>query len=116
VGNAGRPFVKALEKLTVPNNALPDLTFVLDLPVEVGLERARARRAGAAPDRFETEDLAYHKALIAAFRTIAAEEPLRCVLMDANRPANVIANEIWQIVRRRLDPATAPMTLEEIAR
>jgi dTMP kinase len=116
VGSAGRPFVKALEKLTVPDNALPDLTFVLDLPAEVGLERARARRAGAAPDRFETEDLAYHKALNAAFRAIAAEEPLRCMLMDANRPADVIANEIWQTVRRRLDPATAPMTLEEIAR
>jgi dTMP kinase len=116
VGSAGRPFVKALEKLTVPNDALPDLTFVLDLPADVGLERARARRAGAAPDRFETEDLAYHRALNAAFRAVAAEEPLRCVLIDAHQPADAIASEIWQIVHRRLDPATAPMTLEEIAR
>jgi len=116
VGSAGRPFVKGLEKLTVGNNALPDLTFVLDLPAEVGLERASERRGSAAPDRFETEDLAYHQALNAAFRTIAAEEPLRCVLIDASQPADAVGNEIWQIVRKRLDPATAPMTLEEIAR
>jgi dTMP kinase len=115
VGSAGRPFVKGLEKLTV-GNALPDLTFVLDLPAELGLARALARRGDAAADRFETENLAYHEALNAAFREIAAKEPLRCVLIDASRPKDTIAAEIWQVVRKRLDPASAPMTLEEIAR
>jgi dTMP kinase len=115
VGKAGRPFVKGLEKLTV-GNALPDLTFVLDLPAELGLARALARRGDAAADRFETESLAYHEALNAAFREIAEKEPLRCVLIDASRPKDTIAAEIWQIVRKRLDPASAPMTLEEIAR
>jgi dTMP kinase len=116
VGKAGRPFVKGLEKLTVAHDALPDITFVLDLPAEVGIARARARRGDAAPDRFETEDLAYHEALNEAFREVAAKEPLRCVLIEASRPADTIANEIWNTVRKRLDPATAPMTLEEIAR
>jgi dTMP kinase len=115
VGSVGRPFVKGLEKLTVGATE-PSLTFVLDVPAEIGLERARARRGEAAADRFETEDIAYHEALNAAFRVIAREERLRCVLVDANRPTDKIAADIWQIVRKRLDPETAPMTLEEIAR
>src|SRR6266853_1668087 len=60
VGSVGRPFVKGVEKLTVGATE-PSLTFILDLPAEIGLERARARRADAAADRFETEDLAYHQ-------------------------------------------------------
>jgi len=115
VGSVGRPFVKGLEKLTV-GNMEPSLTLILDLPAEIGLARARARRGDAAPDRFETEDLAYHEALNAAFRIIAKEERLRCVLIDANQSTDKVAADIWNVVRKRLDPATAPMTLEEIAR
>jgi dTMP kinase len=116
VGKSGRPFVKGLEKLTVGQTDMPELTFVLDLPAEVGLDRARARRGDGAPDRFETEGLAYHEALNAAFRAVAEQEPQRCLLIDATGPADKIAAEIWQIVRKRLKPETAPMTLEEIAR
>jgi dTMP kinase len=115
VGNAGRPFVKGLEKLTV-GSFVPEITFILDLPADVGLARARARRGDADADRFETEDLAYHEALNAAFREIAEKEPLRCVLIDASGSTDKVAGDIWNVVRKRLDPATAPMTIEEIAR
>jgi len=115
VGHAGLPFIKGLEKLTV-GTSMPDLTFILDLPAETGLARAHARRGDAAPDRFETEDLAYHQALNAAFRAMAGEEPLRCVLIDAGRPQDHIAAEIWQTVCKRLNLETAPLTLEDIAR
>ena len=115
VGGVGLPFISGLEKLTV-GNTKPSLTFILDLPAEIGLARARARRGDAGPDRFETEDLACHQALNAAFRAIAGEEPLRCVLIDANQPQEHIAVEIWQTVCKRLNPETAPLTLEEIAR
>ena len=114
-GSVGRPFVKALEKLTV-GNFLPEITFILDLPAKVGLDRARTRRGGAAADRFETEALAYHEALNAAFREIAAKEPLRCVLIDASASTEKVAADVWNVVRKRLDPASAPLTLEEIAR
>lgn len=115
VGNVGLPFIKGLEKLTV-GDSKPDLTFILDLPAEIGLARARSRRGDAAPDRFETEDLAYHQALNTAFRVIAGEERQRCVLIDANRPQEHVAAEIWQIVCKRLNPDITPSTLEEIAR
>jgi dTMP kinase len=115
VGSVGLPFIKGLEKLTV-GNSKPDLTFILDLPAEVGLARAHARRGDTAPDRFETEDIAYHRALNGAFRVIAGEEPQRCVLIDANPPQEHVAAEIWQTVSKRLNPETAPLTLEETAR
>jgi dTMP kinase len=115
VGKVGLPFIKGLEKLTV-GVSKPDLTFILDLPAEIGLARAHARRGDAGPDRFETEDLAYHRALNAAFRAIASEERERCVLIDATEPQQRVAAEILQIVCRRLHPENAPLTLEEVAR
>lgn len=115
VGKVGLPFVKGLEKLAV-GTSKPDLTFILDLPAETGLARARVRRADSAPDRFETEDIAYHEALNAAFRTIAEEEKQRCVLIDADRPQERIAAEIWQVVSKRLRPDAASLKVEEIAR
>ena len=115
IGNVGLPFIKGLEKLTV-GDSKPDLTFILDLPAEIGLARAHARRGDAGPDRFETEDLAYHRALNAAFRAIASEERERCVLIDAKEAQQRVAAEILQVVCRRLHPENAPLTLEEIAR
>jgi dTMP kinase len=115
VGKVGLPFIKGLEKLTV-GDAKPDLTFILDLPAEIGLARARARRGDAVPDRFETEDFAYHQALNAGFRAIAREEKQRCVLIDANRPQERVAADILQLVCKRLHPETAPLTLEEMGR
>jgi dTMP kinase len=113
LGEAGRPFVKGLEKLTV-GDAMPDITFILDLPAEIGLARARERRAGDAPDRFEQEDLDFHKKLNAAFREIAAEEPQRCVLIDANRTKDQVAAEIWKHVKKRLAPESASQSAEEL--
>jgi dTMP kinase len=105
LGQAGRPLVRALERITV-GDAMPELTIILDLPAEIGLARARARRAGDAPDRFEGEDLAFHQKLNAAFREIAAEEPGRCVVIDADRPAEAVAADIWAQVTERLRPAS----------
>ena len=115
VGKVDLSFIKGLEELTV-GVSKPDLTFILDLPAEIGLARAHARRGNAVPDRFETEDLAYHQALNTGFRAIAAEETQRCVLIDANRPQERVAAEILQLVCKRLHPETAPLTLEDVAR
>jgi dTMP kinase len=109
----GRPFIKGLEKLTV-GDALPDITFILDIPAEIGLARARERRAGAKPDRFEREDLGFHERLNAAFRDIAKEEPQRCVLINANRTKDQVAAEIWMHVKKRLAPESAPVSAEAL--
>jgi dTMP kinase len=91
----------------------PDLTVILDVPVEVGLKRAAARRGAAAADRFESEDISFHQQLREAYRQIAKNEPERCVLIDATEdPAKVAAN-IWSALRDRFfttstDNAAAP--------
>src|SRR5690242_4626978 len=54
VGNVQPGILNAMERVTI-GDLKPDLTIILDVPVEVGLKRAAARRGGTAPDRFESE-------------------------------------------------------------
>jgi dTMP kinase len=115
LGHVARPLLRALERVTV-GNALPDLTFVLDLPAKIGLARARERRGSGPPDRFETENLGFHEALNSAFRDLASAEPQRCVLIDTTPPADKIAAEIWRHVCKRLHAEVAPVALEEFPR
>jgi dTMP kinase len=103
-----------LHRVTV-GKLKPDLTFILDVPAEVGLERARKRRGEAGADRFEGESLEFHEKLRDAYLHLAASEPNRCVLIDARDPQAAVAARIWDTVAKRLDPATAPVTLEDVA-
>jgi dTMP kinase len=113
MGSVDLKLIRALERLTAAD-AMPNLTFILDLAPKVGLRRAAERRGRAVADRFETESLEFHTILRQAYRDIAESEPDRCVLIDADRPADRIADEIWEIVNARLDPASAPMSLEDM--
>lgn len=77
----------------------PDLTLVLDLPVEIGLKRAEAR--GAAETRFEKFAPDFHERLRQAFLDIARRAPDRCVVIDASGNEDEVAEAIWQAVARR---------------
>ena len=99
-------FIARLEEVTVGPNK-PDLTLILDLPVETGLARAAKRRGRTAADRFEAEDAAFHETLRQAFLAIAAGEPDRCVVIDASRREDEVAAAIWSAVEQRLHPAGA---------
>ena len=57
----------------------------------------------------EAEDLEFHKKLREAYLAIAAEEPQRCVVIDASGGRETVARLIWNIVGARLDPMTAPL-------
>jgi dTMP kinase len=78
----------------------PDLTLILDLPVEIGLARIAARTAAA--DRFERLDPAFHERLRQGFREICAAEPGRCVLIDAAAPPEDVHRAILAAVAERL--------------
>jgi dTMP kinase len=101
LGNVAPAVLNAMERVTI-GDLKPDLTFILDVPVEVGLQRAAARRGTGTPDRFEAEDVKFHQQLRDAYRQIAAAEPQRCVLIDANFDAAAVAAAIWAAVRDRL--------------
>ena len=97
-GNLPAEFIAGLERLTV-GATRPDLTLILDLAPEVGLERALKRRQGkGSADRFESEGLAFHQTLRRAFLDIAAAEPRRCAVIDASGSESEVAAAIWSAV------------------
>jgi len=73
---------------------IPDLTVLLDIPVEVGLARKRGRKQ----DRFEQEDTAFHRRVREGYLKMAAAEPERWLVVDATLPKEKIAEIIWQKV------------------
>jgi len=83
----------------------PDLTVILDLPVETGLARAAAR---SAADRFERLDHDFHEKLRQGFRQIAAENPTRCILIDASGDPQTVHSAVIAAVAQRLGVAVAP--------
>jgi len=101
LGRVDPALIEALERVTI-DGVHPDLTLVLDLPVEIGLARAAKRRGNAAPDRFEAENIEFHQKLRDAYQQIARDNPHRCVLIDANWDTNTVAARIWQVVQDRL--------------
>ncbi|MDB5430274.1 MAG: thymidylate kinase [Caulobacter sp.] len=98
-GGAPRGLIADLER-DVLEGTLPELTLILDLPVEEGLKRAHGR--GGAEARFEGKGQAFHERLRQAFAEIAAAEPERCVLINAAQPLDAVAADIWTAVSERL--------------
>ena len=77
----------------------PDLTFILDLPVEKAQER-REQRAGL-PDRLEAENLAFHQRVAAGYCQIAADQPQKYQLIDATAPIADVFQNIERILTER---------------
>lgn len=104
----GRPVVEALQRIAL-GDFKPDLTIVLDLPVEVGLRRAAARHGDE--DRYERMDVAFHGRLRDGFLAIAAREPERCVVLDATRSVDQVEAAILAAVTQRLSLPSEPEPL-----
>ena len=95
---------KAFE-LIVVKLTYPDLTFILDVPPEIGLSRATTRRLAQAlsgEDAYEKRDITYHARLREGFLAIAKAEPRRCHVIDATAAEEAIAAEVLLQVERRL--------------
>ena len=101
LGNVLPGVLNAMERVTI-GDLKPDLTVILDIPVEIGMQRAAARRGGCAPDRFEAEDVAFHRQLRDAYRDIAASDPQRSVVIDANADVATVAAAVWTALRDRV--------------
>src|SRR6266478_9930085 len=100
LGHLDPRFIRALERVTV-GDLKPDLTFILDVPADVGLARALKRRGEALADRFEAESLATHAELREAYRLLVISEPARCIMIDATEPKTAVADRIWKTVDER---------------
>lgn len=95
----GRKPIEALYKL-VCGSFRPDLTLILDVPVEIGLERANSRRG--TETRYERMDTSFHERLRKGFKDIARRDKKRCAVIDASQPADGVTAEILTAVTRRL--------------
>ena len=88
----------------------PDLTFILDLPVEAGLKRSFAQKEQAAgremtEDRFERLDKSFHEKLRQGFLTIAAANPARCRVVDAEQSPDEIFAVLMAEIQKALPHA-----------
>ena len=99
VGGVSADHIAAMNKIGC-GDIYPDVTIVLDIDSQIGLARAKLR--GEGEDRFETKGHTYHKNVRAGFLEIAANEPSRCVVIDADREPDEIAADIWRVVQPHL--------------
>ena len=90
--------IATLYRLAV-GNLEPNLTIILDLPVEVGLERAEDRGIGGT--RYEKMGIEFHKRLRDGFLRIAANNPHRCSILDASQSIEEISEYIMALVEER---------------
>ncbi len=87
------------------DSTVPDLTFVLDCPVDLGLARTRARQTGNnnVPDRFENEQLEFHRRVREGFIAIARADPSRVTLLDSSRSVEQVSVDILRAVTERIE-------------
>jgi dTMP kinase len=79
----------------------PTRTYLIDVPVEIGIERA-AKSRGLGLDRIEQRALDYHRRVRERFLQLAAEEPERFCVIDGTRTTDEVSELIWEDVRRFL--------------
>lgn len=94
----GLSVLKMLEN-TVLGETCPDLTLVLDAPVDQATGRRIER--GGNTDAFEQRNTSFHEAVRQAFIDVARSEPQRCVLLDASRTADEVATSAWHHIEAR---------------
>jgi len=92
--------IEGLHALALPG-VEPDLTFVLDLPVEEGLKRAASRRDNET--RFERKGREFHEKLRRGFLDIAKRAAKRCVVIDANQPIERVHAAVLDVLKTRPD-------------
>ncbi len=95
-------FIRSLQKL-VQGTLLPDLTLLLDLPVEVGLHRAAERRGREAPDRFELENRAFFERVRGRLIELAREHPERIKVVNADRAVEDVTADLVKHLEALLD-------------
>lgn len=79
---------------------IPDLTLVLDIPAEVGMERIK-HRANALPDRMEQENIEFYQAVRAGYVVLAESMPERFLVFDGTLERTEIEAHIWDAIRKR---------------
>lgn len=103
-GGVNDKLIQGLEELALDGHQ-PDLTFILDMDPATAFARVESRELEKAlaqtGDRFEKEDLEWHRRLRQAFLAIAKANPDRCVVLPAGQSEDALEEEIWDTLTRR---------------
>ena len=83
-------------------NLEPELSILLDMPPEQGLARKQSPK-----DRFEMEDLSFHRRVREGYLKIATREPGRWLIIDATLPETEISGIIWEKISQLLHPPSS---------
>ncbi|MEL0105891.1 MAG: dTMP kinase [Rhodospirillaceae bacterium] len=92
--------IRRLHELVV-GDFKPDLTLILDVPVDIGLSRAASRND--QEDRYERMDIEFHERVRQGFLEIAKKDPGRCIVIDASGDQDQINSEINAMILVQLD-------------
>ena len=86
---------------------VPDLTLVIDIDTETGLERARKRNRATqdVETRLDEQGLSFHRKVHDAYHQLAADEPRRIKLIDGARDEAAVAQDVWDAVRPLVESA-----------
>ena len=91
---------KIKELIDILNLPIPDLTILLDLPVEDGLLRADKRNE---LDRFEKEDINFHKSIRKSYLNLQKKDPKRIFLFDSSISENKLFENVLNLIEKKID-------------
>ena len=97
-GELGDTVIRDLHK-HYAHNLWPDMTLLLDLDPEIGMQRVGSRGGEEARQRFESYDLEFHRDLRAGFLSCAEQEPKRFHVLDAGLDAETLHDQVMQAVQ-----------------
>jgi len=100
----GADLVYELDRIAC-RGLIPDLTLLIDIDAETGLERARRRslRTDDPETRMEDQDVGFHRRVREAYRQLAADEPGRLRLIDGSESREAVAEQVWRAVAPLFD-------------
>jgi len=90
---------KIKELIDILNLPIPDLTILLDLPVEDGLLRANKRNE---LDRFEKEDINFHKSIRKSYLDLQKKDPKRIFLFDSSISENKLFENVLNLIEKKI--------------
>ena len=91
---------KIKELIDILNLPIPDLTILLDLPVEDGLLRANKRNE---LDRFEKEDINFHKSIRKSYLDLQKKDPKRIFLFDSSISENKLFKNVLNLIEKKIN-------------
>ena len=95
----GKKMIEDLNNVST-KNTYPDLTILLDLKPEIGLDRVEKN---GTSNRLEMEGLKFHQKVRKAYQQLAKEDKTgRWIVIDASQSIDLVADELWRVVKQKL--------------